>query len=151
MIHPADLTMRMRLRGLMNAFRHPAFVVQHTSTPLCQTSKLHAQVRHPRNGSYVFGLAFDALLPSPVKTYDIGARLRFRLRGERTDFEQCCGFNPGMYFDGPLESGFFFLWYEVPEEVDRAVDLELEVIRPAAPEMYATWTGRWFIKLDPSL
>jgi hypothetical protein len=150
MIHPADLTMRMRLRGLMNAFRRSEVVIQEASTPLCHISKLRAQVRHPRNGSYVFGLAFDAMLPSPVKTYDIGARLRLRLRGERTDFEQCCGFNPGMYFDGQ-ESGFVFLWYEVPEEVDRVADLELEVIRPAAPEMYATWTGRWFIKLDPSL
>lgn len=134
-----------RLRRVVRAHRQPERIAEQEAAPLSVKSQASLRLRHPRAGSYVMGLEFGFGMPMPASTYDFGARVKVELRGAESVIKRTVGAAPSPYFNGPNKSGFMYLVYEVPSEVERECVLSIVVVEPAAEGFYTSSPGRWFV------
>ena len=138
-------TWRHRFRWLVQMISSGESVAIAPAAALGVKSKVTLDLRHPRNGTYFVGLSFSYSLPMPVQTYDFGARLKLDFRGRKKSFSRIVGEAPSPYWNGPGESGFTFLFYEVPDDVERESALSIEVLEPAVGGFYSSEIGQWFV------
>ena len=81
-------------------------------------------------------------------SYDLGARIKVRITGGGRTLERLCGADPSPYFSGE-DNGFYYVRYEVPEDVDRVARLVVEVVDAAKPGLYGALGGNWFVLFAP--
>ena len=84
------------------------------------------------------GLEFDFSLPMPAQTYDFGARIELEFRGATNALKRTVGKTPSPYWSGPHKSGLFYLYYEVPDEIERECVLNIAVVEAAADGYYTS-------------
>jgi hypothetical protein len=144
MLHPEQLTPRVRLRWLVQRFRSPKVLVLGEAAPLSETSKATARVQHPRNGSYV--LAFQLNADTPYCEWSpFNGRINVSLKGPRKEVSRTV--SEGLFFSNFYTSKRVvnLIAYEVPEEVDRVADAQIENCEPAVGGLYGAEAGRWIV------
>ena len=117
MLHPEQLTPRVRLRWLVQRFRSPKVLVLGEAAPLSETSKATARVQHPRNGSYV--LAFQLNADTPYCEWSpFNGRINVSLKGPRKEVSRT------------VSEGLFFSNFYTSKRVVNLIAYEVPVVLP---------------------